>query len=242
MEDVNQENKPQKNKRFKHLKEFLISCWDQPSGGEKQVDWFLAENILLIDKYKNKTTTPDDTYYYLLRYYFLISNLFIGVGCKNPLEIIKPPKISFFLKLITKQFKTKYVMTSHYKYSLISASVGMILKYYGNFKKFFRRSYRANNLLIQFIKNTIIKFVRKSNYVFILEGLNSKIFTLINTFHFLSKQTNMKHYITQPKISYSKKIIKKIKCIKRKIQRKNNLNVQSVKVYLQKFNKYNYTS
>lgn len=201
---------------------------------------FLVQNAKLMDRYGFLALATEPQHYTLNQYYIIL----VDYPKTQPLgfmaELGEIVEINFFLTLSTKFFKTKYTITNHNQYTLVTASVGMILKYYGNFKKFFRRSYRANVLLIKFVKNTIIKLIRKKKYVFILEGLNAKIFNLINTFNFLKKDTNMVYYLVRPKISYGRKIFKKIKPIKRKIQKKNHAAVATFKSNLVRFSKSNF--
>jgi hypothetical protein len=161
------------------------------------------------------------SYYYYLIYY----NKYFNVAKNNYIDI--GADIDYFCLLSTKFFKTKYTVTDFQFLTVITASVGMILKYFGNFKKFFKKSYRANMLLVRFITNTILKYIRKKKYIFIVEGFNAKLFTYINMFNELGRSNPMQYYFIKPRFIFGDRRFKKIKSIKRKLQRKNLINLNS---------------
>jgi len=174
------------------------------------------------------------SYYYYLIYY----NKYFNVAKNNYIDI--GADIDYFCLLSTKFFKTKYTVTDFQFLTVITASVGMILKYFGNFKKFFKKSYRANMLLVRFITNTILKYIRKKKYIFIVEGFNAKLFTYINMFNELGRSNPMQYYFIKPRFIFGDRRFKKIKSIKRKLQRKNLINLNSWHTRLKKFNLNNY--
>jgi hypothetical protein len=148
--------------------------------------------------------------------------------------------IDYFCILSTKFFRTKYTVTDFQFQTVITASIGMILKYFGQFKKFFKRSHRANMLLVKFIVNTIKKYIKKKKYIFISEGFNTKLFNYINLFTEISKSNPMQYYFIKPRFVFGQIKFKKIKSIKRKLQRKNLIKVTHTLTGLKKFNIHNY--
>lgn len=201
---------------------------------------FMAD-LLKLNRYHSPTKKKSPAYLiFLSNYYFLILDKSLDSKEIDFLDMGDIEEISFFLKLTTKFFKTKYTITNSELKTLVTASVGMILKYYGNFRKSFKRSYRANVLLIKFVKSTILKLIQKQKYIFIVEGFNSKLFKLINIFNFLKSNTNLMYFLVQPKLCFGRRIFRKIKSIKRKIQKKNAAAILMNKKYLKKFTTANY--
>jgi hypothetical protein len=198
-------------------------------------------DLLKLNRYHSPTKKKSPAYLiFLSNYYFLILDKSLDSKEIDFLDMGDIEEISFFLKLTTKFFKTKYTITNSELKTLVTASVGMILKYYGNFRKSFKRSYRANVLLIKFVKSTILKLIQKQKYIFIVEGFNSKLFKLINIFNFLKSNTNLMYFLVQPKLCFGRRIFRKIKSIKRKIQKKNAAAILMNKKYLKKFTTANY--
>jgi hypothetical protein len=145
----------------------------------------------------------------------------------------------YFLILNNKSQKIKYTLNDEYNLSIITISIGAVLSHFGKYKKLLKKSIKAYILLVRFIKNTILKIVKNKSYVFFFNGLNKRIFKLID-FMLFFKKSIMGFYVLKPLFSYSKRIFKKIKSIKRKFQSKNTIKVakthSSIKGYKLKKN------
>jgi len=230
-----------RQEKFNLIKKFTSRWSYEFEEDEMFINMFIMDNLIFISKYPELYTQQPVRLSILAEYYYRLLKLPLELSEETFINIDVVKDLNFFLKLSTKYFKTKYTITNFDFVTLVTASVGMILKYYGNFRKSFKRSHRANVLLIKFVISTVMKLIRKQKYIFIIEGFNSKIFKLINLFNFLKKDTNLTYYLIQPKLIFGKRVFKKIKSIKRKIQKKNASSVKFHKSYLKKFNISSYT-
>lgn len=179
------------------------------------------------------------TLQYLAYYYYHISG---GLNLKKSLHnlILTKSTLKYFLILRNNQDKMKYSLTNLEGQTYVTMSIGIILKYFETFKKSIKKSIKAHTLMLRFIKNTITKMVRQDGYIFIVRGVSLRLFKLINFFNFCKKSSKMSLYVLQPKHIFKKTIGKKVKSIKRKLQKKNfkkiNINFQISK----KINKGNF--
>ena len=228
------------NANFDFFKNFY-SKWDYST-----VEDYLFINLFILDNLnyqllKNKLSNKFPPFLqFLSRYYFYILDKPLFPQKEDFIDDDLIDTMDFFLLLSTKHSKTKYAVNNWAYETIISASIGMVLKYYGRFKKAFKRSYRANLLLIRFIRNTITRFIFKRKFIFIVDGFNSKLFSFIGMFIFIGQKTNMTYYLVKPKITFGLRKFKKIKAIKRKLQRKNASNISRWTSHLKKYEFKNY--
>lgn len=229
-------------KNFRHLIKHFSKKWAYSQVPDNIfISSFIADFYNGFLKNFNRKRNPAERgRNFIPRYYFHILDYPLSILPQNYDVNGISPQIDYILTLGTKHNKTKYTLATLYYTSLITASVGMVLKYYGNFRKSFKKSYRANMLLVTFIRNTILKFVRKRGYIFIADGFNAKLFSFIAMFTTITQKTNMHFYLIKPRILFGQRIFKKIKSIKRKIQRKNTAALNTWLVSLKKYNKNNY--
>jgi hypothetical protein len=90
--------------------------------------------------------------------------------------------IRYFLMLNTKREKISYNLSTDNNKTEVFLSIGMLLKYLETFKKSMKKSVKAHVMLIKFIKNTINRLLLGSFYIFVMRGLNFKIFKLLHLF------------------------------------------------------------
>ena len=173
-----------------------------------------------------QTTSPKPTLYLYL-YHYMLTEFNGAVNPDTALKIYTSIPAHYFAILNTKTRKTKYTLLAADHSTILTTSVGVLLKKHQQFKKSLKYSYKAHTFLLKFVKNTFIKLIQQHPYVFILRGLNTKIFNLINLFNFLRSTSQMILYVVRPRISFSRPIFKKVKSIKRKLQRKNNVKVSA---------------
>ena len=119
----------------------------------------------------------------------------------------------------------KYTLTNIEGKTFVTTSVGVILKYFESYKKSIKKSIKAHTLILRFVKNTITKMVGQDGYVFVVRGMSLRLFKLINFFNFCQKMSRMVLYILQPQQLLKKAIGKKVKSIKRKLQKKNLIKI-----------------
>lgn len=161
---------------------------------------------------------------YLIHYYYTLSGDYnLKKNLTNP--TYAQPAIKYFLILKNNQDKMKYTLTNLEGRTFVTISVGIILKYFESYKKSIKKSIKAHALILRFIKNTITKMVRQDGYVFIVRGMSLRLFKLINFFNFCQKMSKMVLYILQPEQLLKKAIGKKVKSIKRKLQKKNLIKI-----------------
>jgi hypothetical protein len=176
---------------------------------------------------------------YLSDYYYTLSGeLELTKNSKH--YAMLNPTIKYFLILKNNHDKMKYTVSSVDGRTFVTISVGIILKYFETYKKSIKKSIKAHTLILRFIKNTIIKLVRQDGYVFLLRGVNLRLFKLINFFNFCQKKSRMVLYVLQPQQRNKIDIGKKIKSIKRKLQKKNLIRVNKNYKMSRNINKENF--
>lgn len=161
---------------------------------------------------------------YLINYYYVLSGDYnLKRNLTNP--TCAQPAIKYFLILKNNQDKMKYTLTNIEGKTFVTTSVGVILKYFESYKKSIKKSIKAHTLILRFVKNTITKMVGQDGYVFVVRGMSLRLFKLINFFNFCQKMSRMVLYILQPQQLLKKAIGKKVKSIKRKLQKKNLIKI-----------------
>lgn len=151
--------------------------------------------------------------------YYLNLNSDLNFSLKEKINL--KTFIKYNLILNNKFDKIKYNINTYDNITQIYISIGMLLKYLNTKKKSMKKSIKAHVMLLKFIKNTINRLVNNNNFLFILRGLNLKFFKLLNLFNFIKKNRYMILYFLDHRISHKTRNDKKLKAIKRKLQKKN---------------------
>lgn len=208
------------------LEKFLYNADDLNDEGEV-VDMFMGSFV--VDCYKTYRgicllKISDPSMYYICVYYLHTSNTSKLLNLKKKIK----KDLSFFLILTNKIHKLKYTLLNEVQETIITMSLGMISGYFEQKQKSLKKSSKMFVVFIKFIKKTLLKIVKKKKYIFILRGLNKRIFKFLNFFNFTFKNSTMGVFILKPLYSFNKIIFKKIKSIKRKLQKKNVLKINDI--------------
>lgn len=79
-----------------------------------------------------------------------------------------------------------------------------------------------------FIKRVVVRLLKKKKYIFIIRGLNRRVFQFVNFFNFSFNKSNLGVFIIKPNYSFNNNIFKKIKSIKRKFSQKNTTKIGKI--------------
>jgi len=157
-------------------------------------------------------------------YLYNISEVFLETGnyCYNINNI---EDLEYFLIISNNKPKLKFTIMGGEQNTILTLTLGLISKYMDQKKKSLKKSHKTLVSFFNFINRVVINLLKKKKYIFMIKGLNKRIFQFINFFHFSFNRSNMVLFIIKPMYCFNKSIFKKIKSIKRKFQQKNTIRI-----------------
>jgi hypothetical protein len=198
----------------------------------KWVGDLLHKNRIFDERgFKNPETT---VLKYISNYY---SNYVYRELVRITMKLMVPGHIKYYLILNNKHEKIKYTINNWGGTTEVTMSAGVLLKNLGSFKKSMKKSIKAHILFVKFIRNTITRLIKKNAYIFVVRGLNLRFFKLVNLLNFAKMSSNISLYFLDPKISQKKAFKKRVKSIKRKLQKKNLTKINELFTFYKTFTK-----
>lgn len=133
--------------------------------------------------------------------------------------------LEYFLIISNNSVKLKFTLVGDDDHTILTLTLGTISKYMGQEKKSLKKSHKTFVSFTNFIKRIVTSLLKKKKYIFMVKGLNKRVFQLINFFNFIFNKSNMVLFIIKPMYCFNKSIFKKLKSIKRKFQEKNTIRI-----------------
>lgn len=211
---------------LKYLENFLYRCVAEKSEDYEGCEDYDFLNIFLFNIYE----TNRKNYFFLknnfsIRYTYMYYYHTFECSQHSTLLKISNNDIKFFLILNNKINKLKYSLLNSLSKTIVTMSLGILSNHFEQKKKSLKKSQKILVIFMKFLKKTITKIVKNKKYVFIINGLNKRIFKFINFFNFVKTKSNISIFFLKPLYAFGKRIFKKIKSIKRKLQKKNIIKI-----------------
>jgi hypothetical protein len=160
-------------------------------------------------------------------YFYNISEVIIDKTNQHQI-LSNIENLEYFLIISNNSVKLKFTLIGDDDHTILTLTLGTISKYMDQEKKSLKKSHKTFVAFTNFIKRIVTSLLKKKKYIFMIKGLNKRVFQLINFFNFIFNKSNMVLFIIKPMYCFNKSIFKKLKSIKRKFQEKNTVRIGKI--------------
>jgi hypothetical protein len=160
-------------------------------------------------------------------YFYNISEVIIDKTNQHQI-LSNIENLEYFLIISNNSVKLKFTLIGNDDHTILTLTLGTISKYMDQEKKSLKKSHKTFVAFTNFIKRIVTSLLKKKKYIFMIKGLNKRVFQLINFFNFIFNKSNMVLFIIKPMYCFNKSIFKKLKSIKRKFQEKNTVRIGKI--------------
>lgn len=160
-------------------------------------------------------------------YFYNISEVIIDKTNQHQI-LSNIENLEYFLIISNNSVKLKFTLIGNDDHTILTLTLGTISKYMDQEKKSLKKSHKTFVAFTNFIKRIVTSLLKKKKYIFMVKGLNKRVFQLINFFNFIFNKSNMVLFIIKPMYCFNKSIFKKLKSIKRKFQEKNTVRIGKI--------------
>lgn len=160
-------------------------------------------------------------------YFYNISEVIIDKTNQHQI-LSNIENLKYFLIISNNSVKLKFTLIGDDDHTILTLTLGTISKYMDQEKKSLKKSHKTFVAFTNFIKRIVTSLLKKKKYIFMIKGLNKRVFQLINFFNFIFNKSNMVLFIIKPMYCFNKSIFKKLKSIKRKFQEKNTVRIGKI--------------